>query len=202
MRALSPFPGYSIQLIEARENIVLDARGYASTQVLDKPVIADFDTRGLADYEIEAALESFNFSGLPDGVNPLTRIASFDSEAYVERFPARERGDMLIQIDLRLEALSKLYPSEFIIVEPPRAECPWPTYDRDSVESILQIQERMDPEGTLAERIRKYEEENKNRPTLIQALQDVEDPDGAERRAEERVKARAEFEAKKVPASA
>jgi hypothetical protein len=96
MRCISPYSGYSITVFEGNEQIVVDARGYAQTVVLEKPVIANFERSGLLDNEIEAALTSFTFAGLPEGINPLTRIAVFDTEAYCSASagrPARRAAD-------------------------------------------------------------------------------------------------------------
>lgn len=177
MRCLSPYAVYSIQVFEADEQIVVDQRGAAKTVVLSKPVIADFDRAGLLDHEIEAALESFNFSGLPEGVNPLTRIAVFDTEAYVQRFKAEDRAEMLEKIDARLRELQEIHPGEFIIVEQPEAAKPWPTYDEDSVEDIIRFQARLQ---VNPETVRIYETENENRPEIIEAMLRQEDPELAE----------------------
>ena len=61
MRAISPHPKYSIQVIEGEENIVMDARGYAHTVDLKKPIVANFQQGGLLDYEIEVALARLRF---------------------------------------------------------------------------------------------------------------------------------------------
>jgi hypothetical protein len=174
MRCLSPHTQYSIQVIEGNEQVVVDARGYAQSITLNKPVIANFQQGGLLDYEIEAALEYFNFSGLPEGVNPLTRIATFDTEGYVERFPQDQRDEMLIQIDARLRELQERHPGEFIIVEPPQVAKPWPSYDKDSVEDVLKFQERLQ---INPETIRLYESENQNRQKIIDAMFALENPE-------------------------
>lgn len=178
MRCISPHARYSIQVFEANEQVMMDARGHAFTQVVSKPVIADFDRGGLTDWEQLAALETFNFSGLPEGVNALTRIGTFDTEAFVMRYPERERDEMQVQIDQRLRELQQRHPSEFIVVDPPVAERPWPSYDDNSVEDVLKFQEAL---RYSPEKIRLYELENKNRPELIEAMLRLEDPEGAER---------------------
>lgn len=177
MRCISPHSNYSIQVIEANEQIVVDARGFAQSIVHSKPVIADFDQGGLMDYEIEAALENFNFSGIPEGVNPLTKIASFDTEAYIHRFPPAGRDELLIQIDQRLRELQVLHPNEFIIVEPPEAARPWPSFDKDTVEDVLKIQERLQ---FNPETIRLYEAENQNRLEIVEAMFRLENPEAAD----------------------
>lgn len=183
MRCISPHAKYSIQVIEAEEQIVVDARGMAMSHVLKKPVIANFDKTGLLDYEQEAALMAFDFSGLPDGVNPLTRIAVFDSEFYVEaNFPPDKRDSMLVQIDARLRELEEKNPGQYIIVDPPQAEKPWPRYNDYDVEKILAFQEAL---GVPPEKIRLYELENDNRPEVIDAMLRLEDPQYAAQREEE-----------------
>ena len=177
MRCLSPFARYSIQVFEGKEQVVVDARGFAQSIVLEQPVIANFDKSGLLDWEIEAALTSFNFSGLPEGVNPLTRISVFDTEAYCQRFPKDRRDEMQVQIDARLRELEEINPSEFIVVDPPVKPKPWPSYDENKVTDILKFQEALQ---FSPEAIRLYEEENQNRPKIVYAMLQLEDPDGAE----------------------
>lgn len=177
MRCLSPHQSYSIQVIEGQEQIVVDARGYAMTHTLGKPVIANFDRSGLLDHEIEAALTNFNFSGLPEGVNPLTRISVFDTEAYCEQFPKDKRDELQVQIDQRLRELQERHPSEFIIVESPVAAKPWGSYDEDTIEDIVKFQERLEIEPEL---IRLYESDNQKREEIIEAMFRIESPEAAE----------------------
>lgn len=177
MRCISPSRNYSIQVFEAKEQIVMDARGHATMIVLDKPVIANFEGQGLLDWELGPALETFNFSGLPEGVNPLSRISVFDTEAYVASRPEVEddpdaQAKMQEKIDTRLRKLQARFPSEFIIVEKPASAKPWPTYDTDSAEDILAIQTRL---GISPEAIRLYELENQRRSEVIEAMQAIEE---------------------------
>ena len=173
MRCISPHAKYSIQAFEGDEQIVVDARGYATRVVLKDPIVCNFDQGGLLDHEIAFALESFGFSGIPDGVNPLTRVSAFDTEAYVQRLPKERRDEVVVQLDERLRELEKLFPSEFRIVESPRAARPWPSYDEDSVEDILKFQERL---RINPETIRLYEHENQHRQEIIDAMFLLEDP--------------------------
>lgn len=188
MRCISPHSRYSIQVIEGQEQVMMDARGFASTIVNRNPVIANFQQSGLHEWEIEAALDHFNFSGIPEGINPLTRIAVFDSEAYVfalewqdedEHGNSKERDEFQARIDKQLKKLQTRHPSEFIIVEKPASAKPWPTYDTDSIEDILAFQKRL---GISAESIRLYEHEHEGRPEVIRTMAAIEaglDPDQA-----------------------
>lgn len=172
MRCLSPHAGYSIQVFEGEEQVMVDSRrGYANTVVIRKPVIADFQQGGLLEHEITDALTYFNFSGLPEGVNPLTRVSFFDTEAYAQRIPEENREQELAAIDQRLRELQQMFPSEFIIVDHPAAPKPWPSYDRDTVEEILQIQER---QGYDPQVVRVYEQENQAREEIIAPMERLE----------------------------
>jgi hypothetical protein len=186
MRAISPIAKYSIQLVEAVPKRGMDASGTIIEYADRKPVIAEFQTSGLTDWEQLVALESFDFSGLPEGVNPLTRVSVFDTEAYVQRYPAAEQEAHLAEIDARLLQLSTIFPSEFRIVEKPAAPKPWPSYDDCEVEDrefrneagevlivdgILTMQAKT---GINPETIRLYEVEHQNRAEVVEALEALE----------------------------
>lgn len=180
MRCISPHRNYSIQVIEGDEQIVVDARGHATSVQLRKPIVANFDQSGLLDYEELAAFEHFTFSGLADGINPLTTLSVFDTEAYCQRFPKDKRDEINAQVDIRLRELQSVFKSEFIIVDPPVAAKPWPRYDEYSVEDILKFQEAL---GVNPDDIRLYELENQHRDELIIAMLQLNDPQAAERYA-------------------
>ena len=63
--------------------------------------------------------------------------------------------------------LQPKFPGQFILVETPLAERPWGSYDKDSVEDIIVLQERLEASPTD---IRRYEEENQNRPEIIEIM--------------------------------
>lgn len=169
MRALSAYARYGIQLFGAREKVVTIEGGYSQYQVLQEPVIAQFDKLGLMNHEADLALKTFDFSGLPEGIPPLTRVGVFDSEAYcLDHYDdPKERASMQVQMDARLKELQPRYPTQYILVETPLAERPWGSYDHDSVEDILTLQERLEANPTD---IRRYEEENQNREEIVEAM--------------------------------
>jgi hypothetical protein len=169
MRALSPYARYGIQLFGAREKVVTIEGGYSQYQVLEEPVVAQFDKLGLMDHEADLALKSFDFSGLPEGVPPLSRVGVFDSEAFcLRRYDNEdERKSMQVQIDSRLRELQPRNPNDFIVVDTPLAEKPWGSYDKDSTDDIITLQERLEVDPTW---VRRYEEENQNRIEIIEAM--------------------------------
>jgi len=180
MRCISRHAAYSIQVIETDERIVTDATGYAKRIPLKKGFVADFSPGGLLDYEQKVAFERIPFSGLPEGVNPLTTVGVYDSEAdVIAKFPKHERSAVLVQVNQILREKQKDFPNDFIIVDPPEAPRPWTTYDEDSVEDILKFQERLkvDPDE-----IRLYEVQHQNRDEIVLAMLEQTDPEAAARR--------------------
>ena len=177
MRCISPYAGYSLTIFEPQERIVVDSSNYAKLVTLEKGIVANFEKSGLLDHEIEAALTAFTFSGLPEGVNPLTRIAVFDSEAYCARLPASQRAETQVQMDQRLRDLQENHPSDFIIVEPADIPKPWVTYDELEIEEILALQEAT---GANPEAVYRYELSNQERPEVLEAMLRKYDPDQAD----------------------
>lgn len=173
MRCLSPFARYSIQVFETKERVMQDQGGYAISVPLQKGVNAQFDKLGLLDHEADLVLATFNFGALPEGVHPLTRVGVFDTEAYcLDHYDdPKERAEMLAAIDKRLRELQEKFPSHFIVVDTPAAPKPWPTYDEESVEDILKLQERL---AYSPELVRRYEEENDGREEIIEAMEALE----------------------------
>lgn len=177
MRCISPHSRYSLTVFSPEEQIVVDARGYAQTVVLKKAVIADFEVSGLLDNEIDAALSRFSFSGLPEGVNPLSRIAVFDSEAYCARLPENQRAEIQVQIDTRLRELQEQHPSDYIIVEPLEIPKPYATYDEHTAEEVIALQQAT---GGNPEAFYRYELDNQARPEILEAMLRQYDPDQAD----------------------
>ncbi len=126
--------------------------------------IAKF-TQGVAlDHEIEAALKAFTFRGLPDGVPPETMISVLDTSDYAKEHKLSDEERQ--KLEARIEALPS-FGADYIKVEELRAPMPWPSYDKDSVDEILEAVERFefDPDD-----VRRYEQENENRSELLEKL--------------------------------
>lgn len=177
MRCLSPYSNYALQVIAPQVKRGVNQQGVLSEYQEGIEVIAQFRRTGLLEHEIEAALLTFNFGGLPENVNPLTRISVFDSEVYCEETYEDEetRAAMQERIDQRLVKLQeKRGQSEFIIVEAPLKPIPWPSYDKNGVEKILELQAELEIDPEV---VRLYEEENKGRKPIIEAMLALEDPE-------------------------
>lgn len=181
MRCLSPHARYSINVFDAQEQIVTDARGYAHSRPIGLQVMANFENTGLLAHELDLALSSFSFSGLAEGVNPVTRIGVFDTEVFCLKYPEREREEIQLQIEQRLRELQQMHPAQFIIAETPTAPKPWDKYDDDSVEQILALQQATGASPSL---VRRYEEENQGRKQIIIAMSALEAEGGEEAKEE------------------
>ena len=173
MRCISPFKNYSIQVFEGEEELIVDGRGFGNTRILKKPVTLDFEQSGLLDHEIELALSSFTFAALPEGVNPISRVSVLDTEVWAMSLPKKGRDEYVVQVEARLRELQNMHPTDFIIVETPKAPKPWGSYDEDKVEDILAFQERLNINPTL---VRRYEQENSNRDEIVEHMTLLEDP--------------------------
>lgn len=172
MRAISPIGNYSIQLFEAVPKRGMDSTGTIVEYSDSKPVLAQFSRGGLTEWEEIAAIESFDFSALPEGTNPLTRVSVFDTEGLVANMEdGPQKDEFHAKVEKRLEFLAGLFPAEFKIVPKPASPKPWPTYDDNSLEEIFELQAAT---GTDPQIIRLYESENKNRAEVIEACEVIE----------------------------
>lgn len=186
MRAISPIAAYGITLQRPNVRRGTDRSGTVVEYNEGETLHAQFTRGGLTEWEQIVALESFDFSGLPEGVNPLTRISVFDTEAYVESLdiPEKHKAEVLAEIDAKLTKLQHTFPSEFRIVEKPPAPKPWPSYDdtpfedaidRESEEVVVYgIKSMQAMTGISPETIRLYEVEHENRPEVVAFCEELE----------------------------
>lgn len=159
MRYVSHSPKYTVGVAEGE---MAQANGiYFETKAKK---IARF-TQGLAlDHELAAALKAFTFRGLPDGVPPETYISVLDTRDYQKEFKLTD--EERLALEQHLETLPS-FNVDYIRVDEIRAPKPWPTYDEDSVEDIVAAIERYNFD---ADDVRRYEQENLNRPELFEKL--------------------------------
>jgi len=173
MRAISQYGAFGTVLIHGITRRGMDSTGTVVEYTDKDSIHAQFVRGGLTEWEQIEALEHFDFSGLPEGVNPLTRVSVYDTEAAVAHIAnAKERIALQEQLDDRLAHFAKLNPSQVRIVEKPPVPKPWPSYDTDSIEKVLEIREAT---SFSPEKIRLYEMERpKPRTTLIAQMAELE----------------------------
>ena len=168
-RFISPHARYGVAADAGSEKLITDARGNSFLHQTGDPIVCQFEQSGLRDHEIEVAFSLFNFSGVPEGINPVTRIAVYDPEAAADSLDWDDETRKKVERKLWFASQDK--PGEIAFVPSPRAQKPWPSYDSDSVEEILEFQKRLDFDPEV---IRLYEVENDNRQEIIEAMWSLE----------------------------
>lgn len=128
-------------------------------------ILANFSHGGLAQWEVDEALEVFEFHGLPEGINPVLRLSCYDTDfaEKEERWPegVKDEVENVLRTSGRLG-------SDYIEVGRPRVPSPWPTYDEASFARILNrvIEDGYDPAEVL-----EYERQSQKREDVIKALE-------------------------------
>jgi hypothetical protein len=164
-RFISPHARYTVAVDPGHERLLTDNRGNTFLHKESDPIVAQFEQSGLRDHEITLAFERWTFSGLPEGTNPITRIGVYDPEAQAIAGDWTDEQRLAVERKLWIESQS--HPGDLAFVLTPRQISPWPSYDTDTVEEILEFQARLqvDPET-----IRSYESENKNRKQIVETM--------------------------------
>lgn len=165
-RAISPHARYSLQIIEAPVKRGTDQSGNVVEYQEGKPVIAQFAQTGLQEWEQLAALEHFSFAGLPEGVNPLSTVSVWDSEAQAIAHGWDE--EFAEKVDKRLKVLAEQHPASILVVDKPEAAAPWQTYDYMEVDEILSTLQLTGIDPQVA---RLYETEHQNRPEVVELFE-------------------------------
>lgn len=169
MRAISPHANYSIQVVEARTKKGVDRTGVIQEVIEQNPVLLQFEHFAITPEEAQEALKAFNFSGLPEGVNPLTTLGVWDSIIFQRTHDLTDEQRIEIENLLRARGESQSW-SRFIIVDQPRAPKPWPTFDEDEPDDIVAIAQRLN----LTDAAVAYEKENGARAEVLEPLGFVE----------------------------
>jgi hypothetical protein len=168
-RFISPHSRYTVAVDPGVVRNLTDPRGITFSHEESKPEIAQFEQSGLRDHEIQTAFEAWTFSGLPEGVNPVTRIGVYDQEAMAIANDWTDEQRRKVERKLWFEA--EAHPGDLRFVLSPRQPKPWPSFDTDTVEEILAFQDRL---KINPEVVRRYEEENGQRTEVISAMWELE----------------------------
>lgn len=168
-RFVSPHVRYGVAIDPGSERLLQDKRGNSFLHQDSDPQIAQFEQSGLRDHEIAFAFERWTFSGLPEGVNPVTRVGVYDPEANAIAADWSDEQRQAVERKLWFEA--EAHQGDLAFVPSPRARIPWPSYDADSVEEILALQARLQ---ISPGEVRSYEEENEGREEIISAMWEAE----------------------------
>jgi hypothetical protein len=168
-RFISPHSRYTVAVDPGHERLVTDQRGVTFLHREAAPQVAQFEQSGMRDHEIQQALERWTFSGLPEGVNPLTRIGVYDQEANA--IAADWTDEQRKAVERKLWFQAEDHPGDLAFVPSPRQPLPWPSYDSDTPDEILEFQKRLKVDPEI---VRRYEEENQTRQEIIAAMWELE----------------------------
>lgn len=172
MRILSPHSSYSVQVFEGIEQVEHDPRtGQAYARSVSKPFIAEFEESatggGLFPHETELALRVFSWGGLPENVNPVTRIGIYDTEA--QAISGSWDDEFRRKVEDRFRVLASLHPTRLVIAEEKRAPKPWAKYHEHDPEEILAYIETL---GIAPDTVLAYEnDQDAPRADLVSALE-------------------------------
>jgi len=168
VRVISPHLAYSVQVFTGEEKREVDPiTGQAYTRTERMPLVAEFEQGGLFPHEADIALREFDgvWKGLPEGVNPLTRVSIYDTEVAALTLGWSE--EYHAKVDERLRVLAANAPTRLLVVEDVKAPKPWPKYDDQDADEIIAYVEVL---GIDVEIVLAYERENENRKEIISAL--------------------------------
>lgn len=141
-------------------------------QVLKHRILCDFQVGGsggmggLSPWEREAALQHFYFGAKGYDEDVSRRLAVYDTEAAQMMHGWDDETREEIEERLRSVPGNGI---DFIEVQPPRVQAPWPSYDdlTDADEIALEVGRLGFDIGYVIT----YEQQNRNRPEVIAALE-------------------------------
>ena len=168
-RFISPHARYTVAIDPGHERMVTDQRGITFLHRESDPKVAQFEQSGMRDHEIQEALQRWTFSGLPEGINPMTRIGVYDPEANA--IAADWSDEQRKSVEAKLWFESQNHPGDLAFVLSPRQPMPWPSYPHDTIDEIIEFQKRL---GIDPEVVRRYEEENEGRAEIVTAMWELE----------------------------
>lgn len=173
MRYISRYGKLTLTLIRPDERPLPNGK----VHIIDPGFTAEFRPSGLQDHEYEFALRNFHFNGVnleEDGVTPVSvrwRIGVWDSDQE-----AKARGwdeETKKKIEGMVESAAG-YGVDFIAVGEPKLAPPWPTYDSLSGAGVAaKIKAFVEDGGFDPSYVIAYERQNKNRASVIEALEQI-----------------------------
>jgi hypothetical protein len=173
MRFISPYPNY--RHVCLHEQVEILATGLPKT--LAPGFTAEFKLGDVTDYERELARATFTFKGVVNDMSgrpmdPIVRVSSFDSNA-IKNEKLRAQVEQYLLND-------EQHGRDFISVQKPAREAPWPAYDklivhgRRTIELVAEkIVQTVAENGYNPDEVAAYEAENLNRPEVLAALEGV-----------------------------
>ena len=166
MRFISSSSKYTFDALKPYYGAVTGPHG-PEMKLLDKGVLCQFSHGGLLAWEWDVALERFGLRGLAQGEDPRHRFSVYDTE--LEQRINGWTDDTRKDVEKRLIDTSG---ADHILVEKPKLEAPWPTYDK--LKNAIDIAKVVRENGYEPHYVCNYERENLNRSDVIDAVSAIE----------------------------
>lgn len=174
MRVIARYGRYAVQV----RSQITEAYATGHTKVIQGQLIAHFHEGGLTPEERGLAKANWSFNGFyqeQDEVTPVEpdyRIGLFDS--HVAQAQQGWSDEDRRTVEEELARLAVLYPTTLIVISQERALPPWPNFD-SFTGSLNELCSKIVEDGYPFEGVLAYEEENQDRPEVVQALKQLID---------------------------
>lgn len=159
--------------VRAAKPPLYDDRGNLTRERI-RGLAAQFERGGCPDWAKEVVFKRFSFRGIPDGIAREHRIGTFDSLQAQQDLRWSDEEREIVERFLEQHASRT---ANFIVVQKPRVEAPWASYDELTVvgrrtagmvaEKIVQV---IRDTGVNPDAVIQYELENANRPEVVEAV--------------------------------
>lgn len=151
------------------------------TRIIEKGLQAQFDPRGMTDFERESAAKQLSFHGLPEDketgrdVEVYSRLSLFDSAWAAKQNKWTPEEEQLVVETLRE---SERFGIDYIELTQPKRPAPWGGYDKlTDIEQIVEL--AIATETPIAD-VLAYELDNQKREDLIALLEELGATDPAD----------------------
>lgn len=174
MRVIARYGRYAVQV---RPQIT-EAYATGHTRVIQGQLIAHFHEGLITPEERAIAKQRWSFNGFYQEqdevtqVEPDYRIGLFDSTVAQAQQGWSDEDRRVVEDEL--VRLSIEYPTTLIVVTQEQALPPWPNYDLFTG-SLNDLCRKVVEDGYPLEGVLAYEEENQDRPEVVQALKQLID---------------------------
>ena len=161
-RYLSKYAAFKKTVLKGASTLVQGPDGPRVEQTR-QPVIALFQQSGVSLWERELAKDRFGFRGVAEGEDPWRRVSAYDTDEQAKRlaWTPEQKASAESLLDAQQGA-------DYFRVEKPRLAAPWPSYSTTASGRVLELVRELDIDVEYAI---EYEKENKNRSTVIRALE-------------------------------
>lgn len=172
LRFVSKIRNYSHGIRGEQFEFVATPGGRMEKRVIQRGLEAQFEGRGLTDYEREVGITQLTHKGLPEDrdtridISPISRLSVFDTEKAQREQGWSDEDRELVEKTL-LESLE--HGQAYIHVPTAARPEPWRGYDKLTVEQIVDTLNLGVVDVELSEVIA-YERENANREELLSEL--------------------------------